>query len=137
MATIVRFEDIQAWGKARTLVRELYRITEEGVFAKDYALPEQLRRAGISIMSNIAEGFARRTSKEFRNLLNVAHGSAAEAQAQLYIALDLGYISEKQFSTLYKQAEEVSKMTRGFMDHLKEAGSRNVPVNSQLSTHNS
>ena len=129
MATITRFEDVRAWAKARTLVSEIYHLTGTGLFARDYALRDQLRRAGVSIMSNIAEGFARRTSKEFINFLNMAHGSAAEVQSQLHVARDLRYISDQQFRRLYQSAEEVSKMTRGFMTYLKS--------NSQLPTRNS
>ena len=129
MSAIIRFEDIQAWQKAKLLVRRIYEVTREGIFAKDFALRDQLRRAAISMMSNIAEGFARRTSKEFANFLNMAHGSAAEVQSQLYIARDLGYITETRFHELYQLAEEVSKMVQGFIDYLK--------TNSQLSTHNS
>ena len=129
MAVILRFEDIQAWQKARNLVRKIYELTSDEPLVKDYVLRDQLRRAVISIMSNIAEGFARRTSKEFINFLTMAHGSAAEVQSHLYVALDLQYLSEQGFRELYQLAEEVSKMIQGFMIYLKS--------NSQLSTRNS
>ncbi len=129
MAAITRFEDIQAWQKARSLVREVYVLSGEGSFGKDYALRDQARRAAISIMSNIAEGFARRTSKEFINFLTMAHGSAAELQSHLYLASDLDYCSQKRFRELYSLTEEVSRMVQGFMAYLK--------TNAQLSTRNS
>ncbi len=105
MAKIERFEDILAWQKARLLVSELYAVSNSGSFAKDFGLRDQLRRAASSIMLNIAEGFARRTRKEFSQFLVVAHGSAAEVQSALYIALDQGYLSEAGFERLYKQAD--------------------------------
>ena len=107
-----RFEDINAWGKARQLVREIYQVSAQGAFGKDFALRDQTRRAAVSIMSTIAEGFARRIHKEFRNFLAMAHGSAAEVQSQLYVALDLGYLTEEKFRNLYSKAEEVSRMVQ-------------------------
>lgn len=129
MSVITKFEDIQAWQKARKLVRTVYEVSGDGQFLKDYALREQLRRAAISTMSNIAEGFARRGSKEFVNFLKMAHGSVAEVQSHLYVAFDLDYITKERFQMLYNLAEEVSKMTQAFMTYLK--------TNSKLSTPNS
>lgn len=90
MTGINRFEDILAWQKARELTREVYRLSAEGAFARDFGLRDQLRRASVSIMLNVAEGFARRTNREFIHFLGNAHGSAAEVQAALYVALDCG-----------------------------------------------
>ncbi len=78
MATFKSFEDIQAWQKARQATRIIYEITAEGGFAKDYGLHDQVRRASVSIMANIAEGFGRHSDKEFANFLNIAHGSVSE-----------------------------------------------------------
>ncbi len=86
MAKIERFEDIQAWQKSRELVREVYSATNDGSFAKDFGMRDQIRRAAVSIMLNIAEGFARKTDREFAQFLVIAHGSAAEVQAALYVA---------------------------------------------------
>ena len=127
MAIIRRFEDIQAWQKARELVRAVYDASGKGSFQCDYALRDQIRRAAISCMSNIAEGFARRTLKEFTNFLNFAHGSVAEVQSQLYVALDQGYLFQTCFDTLYHLAEEVSKMAQGFMNYLKTAPHSRTP----------
>ncbi len=85
MATFKRFEDIQAWQKARQVTRLIYQLSAEGHFAKDYGLRDQIQRASVSIMANIAEGFGRRSDKEFANFLNIAHGSASEVQSHLYI----------------------------------------------------
>lgn len=120
MAKIERFEDIQAWQKARELNSNIYSLTKNSSFLKDFSLRDQIRRASISIMANIAEGFGRKSSKEFANFLNMAHGSAAEVQCHLYAALDLKYISKEDFEMLYKKADEVSKMIQGFMNYLNE-----------------
>jgi four helix bundle protein len=92
MPTFNRFEDILAWQKAREVTRRIYEITASDRFARDYGLRNQLQRASVSIMANIAEGFGRHSDKEFANFLNMAHGSASETQSHLYVALDLGYI---------------------------------------------
>ncbi|OGL38307.1 MAG: four helix bundle protein [Candidatus Schekmanbacteria bacterium GWA2_38_11] len=119
MAKIEKFEDIQVWGKARELNKKIYYITKDHSFSKDYSLRDQIRRSSISIMANIAEGFGRRSRKEFANFLNMAHGSAAEVQCHLYAALDQNYINQKSFNELYAKVEEVSKMIKGFMNYLK------------------
>src|SRR5437763_16866023 len=100
MATFTRLEDIQVCKKARQLTKKIYEITANGDFAKDYGLRNQIQRASVSIMANIAEGFGRRSDKEFANFLNMAHGSATEVQYHLYVALDLAYISAVTFKEL-------------------------------------
>src|SRR5437763_9647771 len=109
MATFKRFEDILAWQRARESTKLAYEMTADGNFSKDFGLRDQLRRASVSIMANIAEGFGRRSDKEFANFLNMAHGSAAECQSHLYVALDLNYISQSAFDSLYRAFEECSK----------------------------
>src|SRR5215210_7381743 len=94
---IKRFEDVEGWKKARLLTRELYSVTMKGEFARDFALRDQIRRAAISVMSNIAEGFEREGNKEFRQFLSLAKGSASEIRSQLYIALDAGYLTQGDF----------------------------------------
>ena len=108
MATFKRFEDIQAWQKARQVTRLIYGVSSEDRFAKDYALRGQIQRASVSIMANIAEGFGRHSDKEFANFLNIAHGSASEVQSHLYIAADLKYIDQATFETLYELITHVS-----------------------------
>ena len=121
MAKIEKFEDIVAWQKARELVKEIYRLSGEGQFSRDYGLRDQLRRAAVSVMLNIAEGFARKTSREFIQFLVVAHGSVAEVQSALYVALDQSYISQPQFESLYKLADETSKLIMGFSSYLRRS----------------
>ena len=118
MAKIERFEDIQAWQKARELNKKIYDITKNSHFSKDFSLKDQIRRASVSIMANIAEGFGRRSTKEFSNFLNMAHGSAAEVQSHLYVALDQNYITQQVFQMHYDEVDAVSKMIQGFMNYL-------------------
>ena len=98
--TVPRFEDLLVWRKSRDLAVALYRTTSTGPFAKDFGLRDQLRRAGTSVMSNIAEGFGRYSRGEMRRFISIARGSAAEAQSQLYLALALEYISEPEHRIL-------------------------------------
>jgi len=119
MPTFRKFEEIQAWQKAREATRLTCEMSAEGCFARDFALRDQLRRSCVSIMANIAEGNGRRSDKEFANFLNMAHGSASEAQSHLYVALDLGYIDQERFSTLYSLLDEVSRMTQALSDRLR------------------
>ena len=121
MGKIEKFEDIVAWQKARILVKKVYGVCRVESYKKDYPLIDQTRRSAVSIMANIAEGFARRTNKEFINFLGIAHASAAEFQSHLYVALDQNYISDTDFNVLYKMAEEISKMIQGFINYLKKS----------------
>ena len=118
MAKIGRFEDIEAWKKARELTKEIYKISSSGLFAKDFGLKEQIRRASVSVMLNIAEGFARKTDKEFARFLVHSHGSAAEVQAVLYVALDQKYINEDEFRSFYSLVDKVSSMVMKFAVYL-------------------
>jgi four helix bundle protein len=130
MAKIERFEDIQAWQKARVLVKEVYLASNSGSFAKDFGLRDQIRRAAVSIMLNIAEGFARKTRREFTQFLVIAHGSAAEVQSALYVALDQGYLAPIEFDVMYQLADEVSKMIMAFSRYLGNHTNSTSSLNS-------
>jgi len=110
---VERFEDLIAWQKARELTNEVYRTTNEGRFSKDFGLRDQIRRAAVSVMSNLAEGFDRAGRKEFHQFLVVAKGSCAEVRSQLYVALDVGYVSQTEFDRLREQSEEVARIIGG------------------------
>lgn len=110
---IERFEDLIAWKKARELTKEIYGVTGQGLFSKDFGLRDQIRRASVSIMSNLAEGFERGSAKEFHQFLVIAKASCAEVRSQLYVAFDAGYVSEANFSVLEKKAAEVSRIIGG------------------------
>ena len=108
-----RFEDLVAWQKARVLTAAVYRATESGAFARDFGLRDQIRRAAVSIMANIAEGYERGKPSEFHQFLSVAKGSCAELRAHLYVALDAGYLDSNAFDALLKQAVEVGRIVGG------------------------
>ena len=113
MSKIEQFEDLIAWQKARQLTAEVYRVTSKGAFAKDFGLRDQIQRAAVSIMSNIAEGFERGSRAEFHQFLVIAKASAAEVRSQLYIALDASHLDQPSFDSLMIQATEVSKIIGG------------------------
>ncbi len=115
---ITRFEDLDCWQVARKLPRSIYRQTADGKFSRDYGLRDQMRRASMSIMANIAEGFARKGSKEFGQFLFVAKASAAELQSHAYVALDQGYMGEPDFKELYDKLDHVSRMFSNLIKHL-------------------
>ncbi|MBI4726103.1 four helix bundle protein [candidate division TA06 bacterium] len=120
MATFKRFEDINAWQKARELTKSVYMITKESIFYRDQGLREQIRRASISVMSNIAEGFGRGGKREFIQFLSIAKGSVTEIQSHLYVALDMGYINQQIFDKMYKAAEDINCMIYGLMSYLQK-----------------
>jgi four helix bundle protein len=124
MATFKKFEDIEGWQRARELTREVYRKSKIGPLSRDYGLRDQMRRAAVSVMSNIAEGFERGGTKEFVHFLSIAKGSLGELEAQLYVARDQGYIDEEEFVSL----KEISKSTKfkigGLIEYLRQSGLR-------------
>jgi len=107
---IERFEDLIAWQKARVLVRRIYEVSRSGEFARDFGLTGQIRRAAVSVMSNIAEGFERAGRAEFHQFLVIAKGSCAEVRSQLYVAYDVGYIEQEIFLELNAMAMELGKI---------------------------
>ena len=121
-----KFEDLEVWRNARQISVMIYKITDEGNFKKDFGLKDQLRRASVSIVSNIAEGFERNGNKEFAQFLSYAKGSAGEIRAQLYIAKDLNYINELQFNELSEKITMISKMIAGFMAYIKQSDFKGI-----------
>jgi len=105
-----RFEDLIAWQKARFLVGSVYSVTNENAFAKDFGLRDQIRRAAVSVMSNLAEGFDRASRADFHRFVVIVKGSCAEVRSQLYIAHDVGHINQHQLNTLLAQAQELSRI---------------------------
>ena len=122
MARIEQFEDIDAWKRARELAQAIYEVTSVAEFARDFGLRDQIRRAAVSVMSNIAEGFERSGDKEFRQFLSLAKGSAGEVKAQLYVAVDARFLSQEQFDQLYSLATETGRLIGGFMRYLTDSG---------------
>jgi four helix bundle protein len=116
---IERFEDIKAWQEARVLAKMVYDATSfNGNGSNDYRFRDQIRSAAVSVMSNVAEGFSRRSAKEFNQFLFIAKASVAEVQSDLYIALDQGYIAQEKFDELYLKSDEVARLISGFIRYL-------------------
>jgi len=134
MATFTTFEEISAWQKARQLTKELYKVTSVGAFARDYDLKNQIRRAAVSIMSNIAEGFERSGTGEFNQFLAMAKGSAGEVRSQLYVVLDQNYLSNAVVGRLLEQAAEVGRMIGGLMIYLRKSGVKGTKYKKPAST---
>jgi len=119
MATYTIFEEMPIWQQSRSIAKQVYELTCEGKFAKDFGLRDQLQRSVVSVMSNIAEGFERTSKKEFANFLNIAKGSLGEARSQITIACDIGYIKDSQRLDLANQMESLGKEIGGFMKYLR------------------
>ena len=130
MSTIEKFQDIDAWKKARKLTKNIYSCSGTGKFARDFGLSNQIRRASISIMSNIAEGFERSGTAEFVQFLSIAKGSAGEVEAQLYAALDQGYIDKEYFNSLIKLTSDTKQLIAGFMKYLKKSDIKGLKYKS-------
>ena len=124
MATVEHFEELEVWQLARTLVGKIYRLARQGEFAKDFGFRNQICRAAVSIVSNIAEGFERRSGNQFQQFLDIANGSAGEVRAQLYIALDLDYIAQDQFQDLLNDTISIGKMLTSLIRYLRTQPSR-------------
>jgi four helix bundle protein len=108
-----RFEDVVAWQKARVFALAIYQVAEQGRFARDFGLRDQICRAAVSVMSNIAEGFARRRPVEYRNFLLISKASLAEVRSQLYLAMDLDYIDQLTGQRLLGQSDELARVIAG------------------------
>ena len=120
MSTINRFEQLTVRQKARSLTKAVYEATRQGGWSKDFGLSGQIQRASVSIMSNIAEGQARRTTKEYIRFLLIAYGSVSEVRSQLYVGLDIGYLEQSEFERLQANADEVSRLLSGLISSLEK-----------------
>jgi len=119
VTAITRFEEIEAWKTARQLTNMVYALSNKEGFNRDFGLRDQIRRASVSVMSNVAEGFESRTDVQFINFLGIARASAGEVRAQLYIALDQKYISDDQFKEAYTLAEKCARQVAKFIAYLE------------------
>lgn len=120
MSKFRSFEEINSWQKSRIFNKKIYLVTENSNFKKDFDFVRQIRRASLSISSNIAEGFERNTDKEFIYFLYVAKASAGEVRSQLYLAFDLEYIIKEEFEMLLNSVTEISKLLSGFIKYLSQ-----------------
>ena len=119
MAGITRFEEIESWKMARQLTNMVYELGNQAGFNRDFGLRDQIRRASVSVMSNIAEGFESRTDIQFINYLGMAKASAGEVRAQLYVALDQKYITDEQFKEVFSLAQTSARQIAKFMFYLE------------------
>lgn len=126
------FEDLLAWGKARELVNKVYRVTKREKFSRDKALVYQIRRAAISVMSNISEGFERGSNKEFVQFLYIAKGSCGEVRCHISIASDQGYIDKDEFKELHDSAREVSGTIGNFIRYLRSSEMKGAKFKSNV-----
>lgn len=117
---IQKFEDMKVWQDSRTFVNQIYKSTSNEKFRRDFGLRDQIQRASVSIMSNIAEGYERDSNKELIRFLIIAKGSAGEVRSLIYIARDLSYISDKEFSTHYESSVLIIKQISNFIKYLKD-----------------
>lgn len=135
MSTIKAFEELIIWQEARKFANGIYKLTKKYPQEELYGLTSQMRRAGVSIMSNIAEGFDRRTTKEFKNFLVISRASVSEVQNDLYISLDLNYINNEDFKTYYYYAQKIAKLINGLITYLKsqtESYIKTTKINEQI-----
>ncbi len=118
---VTRFEELQVWQKARAMNKKAYELTRGKPFTRDHAFVDQFRRASLSVMNNIAEGFDRYRRNEFMQYLSTSKGSAGEVRSMLYAALDIGYIDQDTFDALMPQATELSRAITTFRNALERS----------------
>ncbi|MEK7270049.1 MAG: four helix bundle protein [Planctomycetota bacterium] len=118
MSKVTKFEDIDAWKVARDLTAAVYRVSRQNSFVRDFGLRDQIQRASVSIMANIAEGFERGGDREFRQFLAQAKGSAGEVRSNLYVAHDVGHLTEDEFHSLMESVLRVSRLLAAFIQYL-------------------
>ena len=129
MAKVESFEDLEVWKLARVLAGKIHSFSSQGDFCKDYGFKDQIQRAAVSIVSNVAEGFERQSNNQFLHFLDIAVGSAGEVRAQLYLALDFGYIDRQQFLDATSDAKKIGRMLTKLMQYLRTVPNRpDVPV---------
>ena len=121
MATIKRFEDLECWQEARKFVQLIYRLTKKSTFRKDFRLVAQITDSAVSSMANIAEGFHRRSNKDFMKFLDYSRASVAETVSHGYVALDQDYISEEEIEVIKNQADIVWKKVNNFITYLNKS----------------
>ena len=119
MSTVKSFEELIIWQESRKFANNVYKLTKEFPQEELYSLTSQMRRAAVSVMSNIAEGFDRRATKEFISFLVIARASISEVQNDLYLSLDLNYINNEDFKTYYNHAQKIGKLINGLITYLK------------------
>ena len=124
MAKVNSFEELEVWKLARVLAGKIHSFAAEGDFCKDYGFKDQIQRAAVSIVSNVAEGFERQSNNQFLHFLDIAIGSAGEVRARLYLAFDFGYIDRQQFLDATSDAKKIGRMLTKLMQYLRTVPNR-------------
>jgi four helix bundle protein len=117
---IERFEELEVWKLSRLFVRDIYLVSRSGMISKDYGFKDQIQRAALSIMNNIAEGFERKSSKEFLQFLFIAKSSCGEVRNMLYVGKDIEYFDDETYNRLFNESESISKSLGGFIQYLRK-----------------
>jgi four helix bundle protein len=120
LGTFKRFEEMDVWKKSREFIKIIYALTLKKEFARDFSLRDQIRRASVSVLSNISEGYERESKKEFLRFLLIAKGSIGEVRSQLYIALDLNYLTQEEFNSSLEKSKEISYMLKSLIKYLRD-----------------
>ncbi|MGB3094533.1 MAG: four helix bundle protein [Microgenomates group bacterium] len=128
---ITRFEDFPIWKESINLVKEVYKLTSNKYFSKDFGLRDQLRRASVSINSNIVEGFEKNNNNEFIRYLKIAKGSSGEVRSQMYISREIDYVTEEEFVKISNLLDNLSRQIGGFINYLT-----NKRINKEFITKN-
>src|SRR5215470_18485308 len=134
---IKNFEDLEIWKSARGLAKEIYRLTSDQKFSKDFRFRDQIRSAAVSIMSNIAEGYERSGNQEFVQFLYIAKGSCGEVRSQLYVALDQRYVEPKEATKVIESMKRLSIMISNLIEYLKRSGMKGEKFNGSNQTNRS
>ena len=121
---IQKFEDLKVWKASRIFVKEIYELTNTKPFKNDFGLKDQIQRASVSVMNNIAEGFERDSNNEFIRFLKYSKGSAGEVRSLLYVAYDLKYINEKEFNEKFNSAINIITQIANFIKYLNKNRNR-------------
>lgn len=120
MSKVERFEDLQCWKEARVLANMIYSLCSNGKFSKDFGFQDQIKRASISVMNNIAEGFSRYSRKEFIRYLNISQSSASEVKSMLYVIEDLNYEAKDKLQNIHDQIDKTRNLILAFIKYLNK-----------------
>jgi four helix bundle protein len=119
MSKVTRFEDLKCWMAARKLVKEVYTVSDAGRLAKDFDTKSQFKRAALSTMNNIAEGFGKFSNKEFIRFLDISQSSALEVKSMLYVLSDMNYLEEENITVLHGMVDDTKNLTLALIRYLR------------------
>lgn len=132
---IESFQDLTLWKASVVVAKQIYTVTNNNLFIKDYGLRDQMRRAIVSVSSNIAEGFEKNNNNEFIRYLKIVKGSIGELKSQLIVSKEIGYIANAEFERLYEQLNDLAKQSGGFITYLTKFRKRGSVATKTKSLH--